>query len=248
MRQWINLCEHRPPPEGIGFHGTTTKFIPSILQNGFKADPEFRNYDGDHIAYRGTYFSDTFTVALFRAGTAVDRWGGQSAVIICNITTPVAGDEDAIVDYLDQDLWNSFNNEDAANEWDEKKYLRSAAYRAEMQPIFAKLFRWHFNENPPPEFFQLLAYHLRDGNLFTKRARDLIDKIAVQIGPTTPANGNSEAINFRVPDNLSIDNIIAVIECHYRTPPDQLDPSYLPDGFTYSVLYGAVPDQVRDVL
>jgi hypothetical protein len=251
MRNYITIVEsllneYRAPPAGIGFHGTSSKFVPSILKNGFKADPEFKVYTGELESYSGTYFSDTFTVALQKGGNTVESVGGKIVVFICSITEPVAGDEDAITDFLRDDLWDWLSNE--GDDFNSKQYLRDAEYREEMNERIKKVFEYTFDESAPEELFQFIWYIENGGQMLDAKGRQFTDIITRKIGPATMSAGNSEAKSFRYTSHIPPAKIIAVVQCTHKDNKYGLDPSYLPRGFSYKAIYGSLTPELKQAI
>ena len=236
------LNEYRPPEGEIGFHGTSIKFVPSILRHGFKADPELKNYNGDFESYQGTYFSDSFTVALYRGHVAAEKHGLPVVVFICRITEPVAGDEDAVIDFVEQEMWESVGN--IHDDFDFSRYRTDAAYREAMSKHIDEVFQDKFTEPTPSEFYDLVLHHETGGSPFDAKSRQLIDVITRKIGPVTGTGGDHGSVSFRYPGDLGVDRIVAVVECHY----DGEVGDHLPDDFSYKVIYGTMPSEMESQL
>ncbi len=239
MRNWIKLFENQTSI-GIGYHGTSSNFVKSILEHGLKSDPEFKNERGSLESYKGAYFSDTFSVALYRGSLTVEKVGGKTVVIVCDIPLDVAGDEDAITDFVREELWHNLD-------LDLERYKSDEEYRKETDDQIEDEFDTAFDSTMPSEFMQLLLFYLNGGNIIDDPvAKNLIDIISRKIGVNTRASGNYEAKSFRVPEGIDKTRILAVVECNYND--EDFDPSILPNGLTLKVIYGNLPTSTKKEL
>jgi len=89
------------------YHGTSSKFLDSIIKNGllFKEDgrvwgtKQVSTHLNDLESYHGTYFTLNFMTAYSASGQAHRKFGGNRLIIIANIETrtpQVVADEDDV--------------------------------------------------------------------------------------------------------------------------------------------------------
>lgn len=88
------------------FHGTSTKFLRSILKTGINPNPKDKKWDVDpsaslttqsRVSLTGSYWSGRLLTATSSALNTKDKFGGESLIIIAKIQTQSAkADEDQI--------------------------------------------------------------------------------------------------------------------------------------------------------
>lgn len=88
----------------IVYHGTTDKFLKSILSNGllpskekvWADDPDATEHNPSRASYGGTYLTTNLLTAISSGRTAVNKLGGEKIVIVCANVQPRSGlpDED----------------------------------------------------------------------------------------------------------------------------------------------------------
>lgn len=99
----INFKEHyfterrMKSDRNLMFHGTTNKFLKSILVNGliynpkekvWKDDPDANFYNPSRISYGGTYFTNNLMTAISSGRNAVSKLGGTAPIIITALLQP----------------------------------------------------------------------------------------------------------------------------------------------------------------
>lgn len=216
----------------LAFHGTSSKFLQSILSKGLIPEPPERVYsDGDFKAYEGVYFSDTFTVAAYRGYDAAMRFGGNVIVVCANLDqVELAGDEDsmqhflwAIEDYIDE-----YITDNDLDENDNVDRMEAAAYA----------FRNYFGVEAPREFFRLVD----DVPELSAEYRRIVDRLMRYIGPTR-SGGNPAANDFRSITGARPEDIVCVVELRNMHEPD---PTYMGE-VDMRVIYGKLPKSLRSL-
>lgn len=107
LREWIDLVEagkFRKPE--IFFHGTSSKFLSSILKNGIVPGPSEKVWADDPNLHKsalsraslsGSYWTKNLMTATGSAGNAKRKFGGEELIVIAQIAVQSAfADEDAI--------------------------------------------------------------------------------------------------------------------------------------------------------
>lgn len=218
-----------------GYHGTSSVFLNTILERGLSKDPEKRVHDKESqilVPYEGTYFSDSPAVALWAGDRAVSAFGGKHIIVICGITHDIrdtlAGDEDAVIEFID-----NFN----PNDWQDSDDTRSE------EECWDVGFYNTFDCEMPHQFLELLKHPEQNDPMHRK----YMDIVTRYIGASTKSSGNYESVSFRVPNGVGIAHIAAIIECQWLH--EELDgPDRLPDGFGYKIIYGNVNPKIRKAL
>lgn len=79
------------------YHGTSSKYIRSILKNGLVYKKDHSNYENDLKSFPGVYFAFNFGTAMSCAGTAARKTKANPLYVVANIETQTALlDEDNI--------------------------------------------------------------------------------------------------------------------------------------------------------
>ena len=107
IRQLILLERNRVPTKMM-WHGTSTKFLKNILNNGLVPNPKQKTWEEDKEAETnpgqltrrsvgGVYFANNFMTAGSSASTTKNKFGGEELIIVANIQERSAfADEDTI--------------------------------------------------------------------------------------------------------------------------------------------------------
>lgn len=107
-------------PQQLYYHGTTDKFLRSILKHGlvprelgdrvWKDDDNVSFHQVDRTSYGGTYFASRLGTATSSAGHAVRKLGGNE-LIVCALLQPASAqpDEDSYTYVIDHALAAAFS-------------------------------------------------------------------------------------------------------------------------------------------
>jgi hypothetical protein len=141
------------------FHGTSTKFLRSILKTGMVPNPRDKKWDVDpgaslttqsRVSLTGSYWSGRLMTATSSALNTTGKFGGNSLLIIAQIQTQDAkADEDQISFDIPREYDYAFggvysNNPDLVA----RVYYDSRDYYNEKKEIFIKNIHNSFTENP----------------------------------------------------------------------------------------------------
>lgn len=108
----IDICERRMGGGPVVmFHGTSSKFLRSILKQGFLPDPREKRWTDDpdagwhrssRASFPGTYFTENVMTAMSSASNTTSKFGGNSVYVVALIQQRSAlVDEDHLVTVLE---------------------------------------------------------------------------------------------------------------------------------------------------
>ena len=120
IRELIDLVEGKFRKPHIMFHGTSTKFLRSILKNGIQPRPKEKTWADDEqqvqqsfsrASLEGSYWSSNLMTATSSASNTRRKVGGDDLLVIAQIAEQSAyADEDLIGYALSQSLNNTVHD------------------------------------------------------------------------------------------------------------------------------------------
>jgi len=103
------LFERKRTPSAkpeIMYHGTSSKFLKSILNKGIQAEPKNKRWEDDpgvthytssRVSLLGSYWTTNIMTAISSAGNTQDKFGGNRIIVIAQIVAKTAfADEDDV--------------------------------------------------------------------------------------------------------------------------------------------------------
>lgn len=124
------LIERRMKSERmILYHGTSSKFLSTILSKGLQADPKKKVWDVDtnvsstsssRVSLHGAYMTRNIMTALSSAGRSVDKFGGNR-IVLSILFQPRSGvpDEDSVRYYINGAIQTAMGVSDGATFYNE---------------------------------------------------------------------------------------------------------------------------------
>jgi len=114
MKSFTNIITERSKkfsPTDMVYHGTSTKFLNSILSNGLIPNPKERvysepdkdkelDYGRSMASLEGVYLTDEYMTASGAATNAADSTGGQKLMVICDVSRASGFADEDIVEYI----------------------------------------------------------------------------------------------------------------------------------------------------
>lgn len=120
LKEYISLLVEGQ--QKIMFHGTSDKFLQSIMKQGIVAEPRKKTWDRDKdkdinwnrpslASVGGSYWTSNFMTALGAARNAKERFGGGRIIVIAQLSLNTSfADEDSIVGTLQGSMQNAFRD------------------------------------------------------------------------------------------------------------------------------------------
>jgi len=228
---------------GIAFHGSSSRWADSIIDNGLDPAPGHTPYEGDHIPYGGTYFTDHFGAALDRAMNAVDKFGGNPIVAICSLDAEIHADEDAAFKFLYEMMWAG------EQDIDMDRYRDDPAYRPAADDLIGRRFRYFFDREAPPSIFDLAhALWVNGGGFHDPEYKRLVDVFTREMG-IAASTYHPNAQDFRTFERTLPSRIEAIVEVtHDLTEWRKSHQGELPENLEFRVIHGEIPPEaiIRD--
>ena len=218
----VDLVEAKFRKPHIMYHGTSTKFLRSILKNGIQPKPKEKTWADDpqqviqsfsRASLEGSYWSGNLMTATSSASNTRRKYGGNDLLVIAQISEQSAyADEDLINFALLQSLNNTVADTHPGIRRDFHMILGHDLYdESKNKERVQKIFRDHLHEllggsekhEPNKEFFNELLDTLVKRNLAYERKSGMsLDRWVVNV-PDLPTITDIEQHVNRLREQLT---------------------------------------------